>query len=116
MQLQARLCGSKCTTGHGRVQRRCDRRNRRPCEQKRVPSPLFRPTTIYKGDQVTAITVHTRGDQGSCGVRFAKGSEHTVFAFQSGQRLRTSLCNTWPISKSYASHTAEVESHFNRRK
>ncbi|CAN7404550.1 hypothetical protein LJR038_004449 [Acidovorax sp. LjRoot38] len=77
---------------------------------------LFRPTTIYKGDQATAITVHTRGDQGSCGVRFAKGSEHMVFAFQSGQRLRTSLCNTWPISKSYASHTAEVESHFNRRK
>lgn len=60
--------------------------------------------------------MHTRGDQGSCGVRFAKGSEHMVFAFQSGQRLRTSLCNTWPISKSYASHTAEVESHFNRRK
>ena len=31
-------------------------------------------------------------------------------------QLRTSLCSTWPISKSYASHTAEVESHFNQRK
>lgn len=77
---------------------------------------LFRPTTVYKGDQATAITVHSWGDQGSCGVRFAKGSEHMVFAFQSGNQLRTSLCSTWPISKSYASHTAEVESHFNQRK
>jgi hypothetical protein len=77
---------------------------------------VFRPTAVYKGDQTAAITVHTRGGQGSCGVRFAKGSEHMVFAFKSGNQLHTSLCSTWPISEGRASNTAEVESYFNQRK
>ena len=88
--------------------------------KKSSPSPetfsyMFSPTKIYKGSDLRNIVVLTPSAGASCGVSFSVDSEYVVFAYKVGNELHSSLCNSWPNSKSFEEETLKLEKYFQEK-
>ena len=61
---------------------------------------VFTLDRVYKGDFAETAVVYTAANAAACGVNFLVGERYLVFAYESGNTLRTGLCNlTQPVEQ-----------------